>query len=66
MPLNAGDGCRLYSLLFRIYGKVQGVFFRDFTVETARLHGLVGFVSNLNDGSVYGEVEGDAVQVAHM
>lgn len=53
-----GGSRKIYSLLFRIYGKVQGVFFRDYTIEMAKRYGLVGFVSNLKDGSVYGEAEG--------
>ena len=60
------DRKKLYSLLFRIHGHVQGVFFRDYSVEMAKRCGLVGFVSNLKDGSVYGEAEGDVGQLVLM
>jgi acylphosphatase len=36
----------------RIAGRVQGVFFRDWTVETARGLGLSGWVRNRHDSSV--------------
>jgi acylphosphatase len=42
----------------RIYGKVQGVFFRKYAQMTAQSLGLGGFVRNEPDGSVYAEVEG--------
>lgn len=45
----------------RIRGRVQGVFFRAWTQQTARGLGLTGWVRNLPDGSVeflaQGEVE---------
>ena len=37
---------------FRITGKVQGVFFRVWTRDTALEMGLRGMVRNHNDGSV--------------
>lgn len=42
-----------------ITGKVQGVWYRAWTVETARSLGLVGWVRNRTDGSVEAVVEGD-------
>ncbi|MEA3542448.1 MAG: acylphosphatase [Pseudomonadota bacterium] len=42
-----------------ITGKVQGVWYRAWTVETARSLGLAGWVRNRTDGSVEAVVEGD-------
>ena len=47
------------SIQLKIAGKVQGVGFRYFCREKARLHSISGFVKNLPDGSVYAEAEGN-------
>lgn len=41
-----------------VKGKVQGVFFRASTKDMAQNLGLLGFVRNEPDGSVYIEAEG--------
>ena len=46
-----------------IAGLVQGVWFRKYTHEKAISLGLVGFVKNMPDGTVYTEVEGDEKNV---
>ena len=47
-----------------VYGRVQGVFFRDSTRERARAHGVAGWVCNRSDGSLEAVLEGppEAVQ----
>lgn len=44
-----------YRILVK--GKVQGVFFRKFTEAKANELGILGYVTNLADGSVYCEAE---------
>lgn len=41
-----------------VLGKVQGVFYRQSTLEIAKQLGLKGFVRNEPDGNVYIEAEG--------
>jgi len=47
----------------RVVGVVQGVAFRQSTVDEARRLGLAGSVRNLSDGSVEAEAEGSRAQV---
>ena len=47
----------------KVFGKVQGVFYRATTKEVADQLGLKGFVRNEADGSVYIEVEGDELKL---
>ena len=49
-----------------IYGRVQGVFFRQSTFEHAQLLGLTGFVRNRFNGSVEALFEGDEQIVSEM
>ncbi|MCI0749448.1 MAG: acylphosphatase [Nevskiales bacterium] len=46
------------SYRFIVRGSVQGVFFRQSTVEQARGLGLTGWVCNRADGSVEGVAQG--------
>ena len=50
----------------RVTGRVQGVWFRAWTVETAQSLGLSGWVRNRRDGSVEALVSGDDAAVARM
>jgi acylphosphatase len=52
--------------LCRISGKVQGVWYRAWTVEQATARGLLGWVRNRLDGSVEALFAGPADQVADM
>ena len=45
-------------IIIKVYGSVQGVFFRYTTRKVARKLGLTGYVKNLVNGSVYIEAEG--------
>lgn len=45
---------------------MQGVFYRNWTVETARSLGLTGWVRNRMDGSVEALVQGEADMVDHF
>ncbi|MEQ8410865.1 MAG: acylphosphatase [Erythrobacter sp.] len=49
-----------------LHGRVQGVFYRDWTVSTARGLGLAGWVRNLPDGTVEAHLEGEAETVEAM
>ncbi len=42
----------------RVYGKVQGVWYRASTRQKAEELGVTGFVQNMPDASVYIEAEG--------
>lgn len=44
---------------FRVYGMVQGVGYRYFTLHSARALGITGYVQNLPDGSVLVVARGD-------
>ncbi|MBI6548457.1 acylphosphatase [Xenorhabdus lircayensis] len=41
-----------YSITIYVYGRVQGVGFRYQTYRWAKKNKLVGYVRNMNDGSV--------------
>jgi acylphosphatase len=49
-----------------ISGRVQGVFFRAYTRETAQSLKLTGWVRNLPDGRVEAVFEGDDTHVQAM
>ncbi len=54
---------RIHAL---VHGRVQGVFFRDYTRREALRLGLTGWVRNLATGSVETEFEGNPDQVQAM
>lgn len=49
-----------------IKGRVQGVFYRNWTVDNATQLGLKGWVRNRRDGSVEALFSGDADKVQEM
>lgn len=54
------------TVLVRIKGRVQGVWYRGWTVETARGLGLDGWVRNRSDGSVEAVFQGPQEAVERM
>jgi acylphosphatase len=50
----------------RVFGHVQGVFYRAWTLQQAQLLGLKGFVRNRRDGSVEIEAWGDTAAIAAL
>lgn len=52
--------------LVRITGRVQGVWFRAWTVEQARRRRLIGWVRNRTDGSVEALFAGPKEKVEEM
>lgn len=61
MPDTTQTACHLV-----IHGRVQGVFYRDWTVANARSLGLTGWVRNRSDGTVEAHVEGDAAAIERL
>ena len=50
----------------RIYGRVQGVFFRQWTLGQARSLGVDGWVRNCPDGTVEATLVGDEATLDRM
>ena len=63
MPDKAGQR---RTVTVRIEGRVQGVYYRAWTEQTARMLGLDGNVRNMSDGSVEATFSGPAEVVADM
>ena len=58
------DEIRRYDIVFK--GVVQGVGFRYEVWTIAQKLGLVGFVENLSDGSVYAEIQGPENKIVYL
>lgn len=50
----------------RIHGRVQGVWYRGWTVDTASAFGLNGWVRNRSDGTVEAVFAGPSASVDRM
>ncbi|KAK7392453.1 hypothetical protein VNO78_20892 [Psophocarpus tetragonolobus] len=63
-PQSSSDSTRTKTERVVIKGRVQGVFYRNWTIENANQLGLKGWVRNRKDGSVEALFSGsvDAVQ----
>ena len=57
-----GDTIRR-RIRFRLEGQVQGVKMRRYVESAGRCFGVEGFVLNTSDGGVYGEAEGEELDV---
>lgn len=55
-----------FAVHVRIYGEVQGVFYRNWTIEEATKRKLRGWVRNRSDGTVEAVFVGDEPQVRDM
>ncbi|MFC1907649.1 acylphosphatase [Chloroflexota bacterium] len=49
-----------------VYGRVQGVFFRDFVSRQATALGLSGYVRNVPEGNVEVEAEGEVKKLDEL
>ncbi|MFC1918042.1 acylphosphatase [Chloroflexota bacterium] len=49
-----------------VYGRVQGVFYRNFTAQHAVRLGLAGYVRNLADGTVEVNAEGEREDLGEL
>ncbi|ESO12881.1 hypothetical protein HELRODRAFT_62661 [Helobdella robusta] len=56
----------LVSVEYKVFGRVQGVFFRKYTAQTAKALRLVGWVKNEDDGTVVGVIQGKESSVEKM
>lgn len=54
------------AVRLRIHGKVQGVWYRDWTVQAANALGLHGWVRNRADGTVEALVVGEETPVRQL
>ena len=50
----------------RLFGRVQGVFFRQWTLDQARQLGVAGWVHNRPDGSLEAHLEGEEAAVTQL
>ena len=57
----------LFSVQVMVYGRVQGVFFRDFTLKRAGKLGIAGYVRNLYGGKALEvQAEGERAKLEEL
>jgi acylphosphatase len=59
----ADASAKTLTVDFKVFGKVQGVFFRKYTHQEAAKLKLVGWCRNDDDGTVVGQAQGGAAQL---
>ncbi len=59
-------GSEIVAVRVMIRGRVQGVWYRAWTVQTAQQLGLAGWVRNQHDGSVEALFAGSAADIEAM
>jgi acylphosphatase len=60
---NLSDPHQFETLSITVRGRVQGVGFRAATIRRAHMHGVTGWVRNMEDGSVQVMAQGTPDQV---
>ncbi|XP_064551375.1 acylphosphatase-2 [Drosophila montana] len=63
---NMGNEKKIYSTMFEIFGRVQGVYFRKHTQIKAKQLGLNGWCMNTKEGTVKGIMEGPQDMISEM
>ncbi|CAF1465438.1 unnamed protein product [Adineta ricciae] len=63
---NSVSSTSLRSCDFQVYGKVQGVYFRQHTHDQAKKLNLVGWVENTKSHTVHGHMEGVKSNIDQM
>jgi acylphosphatase len=56
----------MIALRLTVHGRVQGVFYRNWTIAAARQLGVTGWVRNCPDGTVAALVQGEEAAVRRM
>jgi len=56
----------MIATLVTVYGRVQGVWYRATTHETAQKIGVCGWVRNRPDGAVEAHIEGEPAPVQQL
>eukprot|EP01135_Chromosphaera_perkinsii_P003329 Nk52_evm29s240 gene=Nk52_evmTU29s240 len=61
-----GDHTQVYGCDFEVFGRVQGVFFRKYTMKQATKTRITGWCRNTDRGTVEGRIEGVRAAVDEM
>jgi acylphosphatase len=64
--LSANKSTLLHTMSFEVFGKVQRVFMRKYTVQAAKRYQITGHVYNTESGTVKGEACGTLPSLANF